>query len=91
MIVVIADDLTGAGEIGGIGLAYGLKVQVQRHFCSDSDARLLIIDTDTRSFSPQETQQVIHGVGRQLNESNLPIEWIYKRPTLFFAGRLQVS
>ena len=29
MIVVIADDFTGAAEIGGIGLKYGLKVVIE--------------------------------------------------------------
>lgn len=79
MIVVIADDLTGAGEIGGIGLDYGLNVEIQRQFCTNSTTELLIIDTDTRSFPPQEAQQVIRGITRRLNESNLPIEWIYKK------------
>ena len=32
MIVVIADDLTGAGEIAGIGLAFGFNVELQRQF-----------------------------------------------------------
>lgn len=79
MIVVIADDLTGAGEIGGIGLAYGLKVEIQRKFDSESSAELLIIDTDTRSFSPPEAGQAIRETARRLNKSGLPIEWIYKK------------
>ncbi len=86
MIVVIADDLTGAGEIGGIGLAYGLKVELQRQFCPDSDAQLLVIDTDTRSLPPQEAQQVIRSIARRLNESNLPIEWIYKKTDSVLRG-----
>jgi uncharacterized protein YgbK (DUF1537 family) len=86
MIVVIADDLTGAGEIGGIGLAYGLKVELQRQFCSKSNAQLLIIDTDTRSFSPQEAGQVIRGIARRLNKSGLPIEWIYKKTDSILRG-----
>lgn len=86
MIVVIADDLTGAGEIGGIGLAYGLKAEIQRQFYSESDAELLIIDTDTRSFSPQEAGQVIRDIARRLNQSCLPIEWIYKKTDSVLRG-----
>lgn len=54
MIVVIADDLTGAAEIGGIGLSYGLSVEV--NICADlnSKADLLIIATDTRSMPKKQ-------------------------------------
>jgi uncharacterized protein YgbK (DUF1537 family) len=86
MIVVIADDLTGAGEIGGIGLAYGLKAEIQRPFCSESDAELLIIDTDTRSLSSPEAGQAIRGIARRLNKSGLPIEWIYKKTDSVLRG-----
>ena len=86
MIVVIADDLTGAGEIGGVGLAYGLTVELQREFCSKSDAELLVIDTDTRSASPEKAGRVIRDVARDLNKSNLPIEWIYKKTDSVLRG-----
>ena len=86
MIVVIADDLTGAGEIGGIGLAYGLKAELQRQFWSESNADLLIIDTDTRSFSPDKAKRVIKDAVRYLYESNLPIEWIYKKTDSVLRG-----
>jgi uncharacterized protein YgbK (DUF1537 family) len=86
MIVVIADDLTGAGEIGGIGLAYGLTVEIQREFCSKSDAELLIIDTDTRSTSSEKAGRMIRDVARDLNKSSLPIEWIYKKTDSVLRG-----
>ncbi len=50
MIVVIADDLTGAAEIGGIGLSYGLSVEVNMGMDLKSRADLLIIATDSRSM-----------------------------------------
>lgn len=79
MIGVIADDLTGAGEIGGIGLAYGLKVQLQRRFCSECDADLLVIDTDSRSLSPEKAGQTIRDVAWNLRKSGLPVDWLYKK------------
>lgn len=79
MIVVIADDLTGAGEIGGIGLDYGLTVELQREFCSKTDAQLLIIDTDTRSLPPEQAGRKIRELAHRLNASGLPIEWVYKK------------
>ncbi len=54
MIAVIADDLTGAAEIGGLGLRYDLNIEI---VCSNdlkSDADLLIISTDTRSIPEKE-------------------------------------
>lgn len=86
MIVVIADDLTGAGEIGGIGLAYGLKVELQRGFCPETNAELLILDTDSRSLPPEEAGPVVRDIARRLKESDLPIEWIYKKTDSVLRG-----
>ena len=86
MIVVIADDLTGAGEIGGIGLEYGLKVELQRKFYSESDVELLVIDTDTRSFSPQKAGQVIREALLSVEDVSLPVEWIYKKTDSVLRG-----
>ena len=49
MLAVIADDLTGAAEIGGIGLSYGLKVEISSKVNPSTEADLLVIATDTRS------------------------------------------
>jgi uncharacterized protein YgbK (DUF1537 family) len=49
MIVVIADDITGAAEIGGIGLRYGLKVLLSADVAA-TDADLLVVYTNTRSM-----------------------------------------
>ena len=54
MIVVIADDFTGAAEIGGIGLKYGLKVVIETNGENHVEADLLIIATDTRSGSTKD-------------------------------------
>jgi uncharacterized protein YgbK (DUF1537 family) len=49
MIAVIADDLTGAAELGGIGLRYHLNVEIGTRVDPLTRADLLIIATDTRS------------------------------------------
>ena len=51
MIVVIADDLTGAAELAGVGWRHGLVSQVQRALVPDSDAELLAVNADTRLLS----------------------------------------
>ncbi|MCE5185952.1 MAG: four-carbon acid sugar kinase family protein [Planctomycetaceae bacterium] len=86
MIVVIADDLTGAGEISGIGLDYGLKVELQRSFCPQTNAQLLVIDTDTRSLPAEQAGQAIRDVAERLNASGLVIDWIYKKTDSVLRG-----
>ena len=54
MIAVVADDLTGAAELGGIGLRYNLNVEVALEVNSSTKADLLIVATDTRSGSEQD-------------------------------------
>lgn len=53
MIVVIADDLTGAAELAGIGLHHGLQVELST-IADSSDADMLVIATDTRSMDEGE-------------------------------------
>ncbi len=66
MIAVIADDLTGAAEIGGIGLNYGLKVEISTRVNTTSDAGLLVIATDTRSKSEAEAVDIMQQITKDL-------------------------
>ncbi len=50
MIAVIADDFTGAAELAGISLRYGLSVEVLLDTVADSNAEVVIISTDSRSM-----------------------------------------
>lgn len=54
MIAVVADDLTGAAELGGVGLRYNLRVEICTEVPVDHQAELLVIATDTRSGTMQE-------------------------------------
>lgn len=62
MIVAVADDFTGAAEIGAVGLRYGLKSEVQTEFNADTDAELIVIDTDTRSSEPEVAADTVEAV-----------------------------
>ncbi|WP_114782510.1 four-carbon acid sugar kinase family protein [Botryobacter ruber] len=59
MIAVIADDLTGAAELGGIGLRYGLEVEINSEVDPQTKADLLVISTDTRSRSQSEAEAIM--------------------------------
>jgi uncharacterized protein YgbK (DUF1537 family) len=54
MIAVIADDLTGAAELGGLGLRYNLKVEIATEVDANTTAELLVISADTRSIKEEE-------------------------------------
>ncbi|HVF96235.1 MAG TPA: four-carbon acid sugar kinase family protein [Flavisolibacter sp.] len=65
MIVVIADDLTGAAEIGGIGLRYGLKVLLSPEAEIAGEVDLLVIYTNTRSLTEGEAVVVMQKLTRK--------------------------
>ncbi len=54
MIIVIADDFTGAAELAGIALKYGLRTELLTSGDLNPDADVNIIDTNTRSRSVEE-------------------------------------
>lgn len=60
MIIVIADDLTGAAEIGGIAWRHGLSAEIQVEIDLSSPADLLVVDTNSRGLSPlAATERVV--------------------------------
>ena len=63
MIVVIADDLAGAGEMGGMALRHGLTARVQFEFDAHADVDVIVIDTDTRSCTAGEVARRVAGWG----------------------------
>ena len=54
MICVIADDLAGAAELGGVALRHGRSAEVQLAFDAGSGAEVLCVNTDTRSCDADE-------------------------------------
>lgn len=70
MIVVIADDFTGAAEMAGIGLRFGLRVELVTKAGEKNDADLMVWCTDSRSLSKDEaivvtTKAVEYAIGLQ--------------------------
>jgi len=75
MIAVIADDLTGAAELAGIGLGYQLKTEVSTVVDSNCNADLLIIATNTRSLPEAEAMHIM---------AELTIQLMSLKPRLIF-------
>jgi D-threonate/D-erythronate kinase len=86
MIGVIADDLTGAAELAGIGLRYGLvsEVVVGGEFKSDAD--LICVDTDSRSRKGNEAARRAANAARQLRKAGA--RWIYKKVDSVLRGNV---
>jgi uncharacterized protein YgbK (DUF1537 family) len=86
MIIVVADDFTGAAEVAGLGLMHGLSVELDIEGVWSSGAELLVIATDTRSKPMEEAigeVQVLCGkIARQKPE------WIYKKIDSVLRGHI---
>lgn len=68
MIAVIADDITGAAEIAGIGFRFGLHVSLVTNWDEIPKCDLLVCATDTRSLSEEEAIAITLKLATQLKE-----------------------
>ncbi len=86
MIAVIADDFTGAAEIGGVGLRHGLKVVIETKVHSEVNADLLVIAADTRNLDARSARKEIEKITELLMLRNP--EYIYKKIDSVFRGNV---
>src|SRR5439155_14872627 len=91
MIAVIADDLTGAAELGAVGDRYGLNAEVVTGMLApapagNAAADLICIDTDSRSCSPEEARRRVGQVAKALLASGA--RWIYKKVDSVLRGHV---
>ncbi|HKZ65171.1 MAG TPA: four-carbon acid sugar kinase family protein [Chitinophagaceae bacterium] len=77
MITVIADDFTGAAELAGISLRYGLTTDVCLGEVVATNADVLIICTDSRSLNKAEAVNITAGIVTAVLKLNP--KWIYKK------------
>ncbi|MFO7658561.1 MAG: four-carbon acid sugar kinase family protein [Bacteroidales bacterium] len=89
MIAVIADDFTGAAEIGGIGLRHGLKVVIETKSIQRCDADLLVFATDTRSLAPDHASEVMREITGKI--LNLKPSLIYKKLDSVLRGNISAE
>ena len=86
MIAVLADDITGAAELAGIGLRYQLSVEVCHEAGHPSSADLLVVFTNTRSMPEQEAVKEVKNFIRQLQ--SLQPQFIYKKIDSVLRGHI---
>lgn len=86
MIAVIADDMTGAAEIAGVCLRYGLRVSFMLGVVALSEVDVMVIATDTRSMPLQEAEKQMYRLSSALKESG--IENIFKKTDSVLRGHV---
>ncbi|HEX7653813.1 MAG TPA: four-carbon acid sugar kinase family protein [Verrucomicrobiae bacterium] len=86
MIGVIADDLTGAAELGAIGWRHGLRAEIVRSGKPGRSADLVCVDTDSRARDPQEAGRRAAAAARLLQAAGA--RWIYKKVDSVLRGQV---
>ncbi len=86
MIVVIADDLSGAAELAGVARGCGLSAEVQLDFDPSCGADLVAVDTDSRSLPPAQAADRVRAVVSAVSAARP--EWIYKKTDSVLRGNL---
>ncbi len=89
MIAVIADDFTGAAEIGGVGLRYGLKVLIETVVNKVEGVDLLVIATDTRSLNADDAALEVDKITRELMKTG--VDLIFKKIDSVLRGHVAVE
>ena len=75
MIVVIADDITGAAEMGGIALRYDLSVIVADDLMESDKYEVIVIYTNTRSQAEQQAAEIMASLSAKASKF---------KPSLFY-------
>ena len=86
MIVVVADDISGAAEIAGIACNRGLQAEVQTEFNASTPAELVSIDTDTRSCPADQAARRVAELTRRVLQSRP--KWMFKKVDSMLRGRV---
>jgi D-threonate/D-erythronate kinase len=86
MIGVIADDLTGAAELGAVGRRLGLKAEIVCNNEPGSTADLVCVDTDSRSCAAPEAAKRAAAAAKLLQSAGA--RWIYKKVDSVLRGNV---
>ena len=86
MIIVVADDFTGAAELAGIGLMHGLSVELDLDYAEPSGADLVVIATDTRSKDLDEAIAELTGLSKKILDYKP--DWVFKKIDSVLRGHI---
>lgn len=94
IVAVIADDITGAAEMAGIGFRHGLKTSLmtmtgQEESLALPDCELLVCATDTRSQTEQEAARIMRQVTSRLVEAG--VRYFFKKVDSALRGHVEAE
>jgi len=84
MFAVIADDLSGAAEIAGQGLQFGISSEIKCEFAGTTEKELLVINTSSRALGKKKAYKRVKKAAEFLMSLNP--EWIYKKTDSVLRG-----
>lgn len=71
MIIVLADDITGAAEIAGVCLEHQVSVSFAIDHLPEEKADVMVVCTDSRSYSEMEALQIHRAIVRSVNDDKV--------------------
>src|SRR5881227_3497421 len=86
MIAVIADDLTGAAELGALALRHGLAAKIVQKEPIDRQAGCVCFNTDSRSCDPPEASRRAAAAAQLVQAASA--EWLYKKTDSVLRGNI---
>jgi len=86
MIAVLADDLTGAAEMGGLGWRHALAAEILHRGEPPADSKLLVYDSDSRHCSAAEARRRVRRILGRL-QPRRP-EWLFKKVDSVLRGHV---
>jgi uncharacterized protein YgbK (DUF1537 family) len=86
MTGVIADDLTGAAELGAVGLRHGLSAEIVLSGEPSGRAGLVCVDTNSRSCKPAAAAKRATAAAKMLRAAGAL--WIYKKVDSVLRGQV---
>lgn len=89
MLIVIADDFTGAAEIGGIGLRYGYDVNLLTSLDDDLKGDMVIFATNMRGGDESSAIKTLMDILLKIND--LPNSMIFLKLDSVFRGHVKIS
>src|SRR5687768_7538591 len=90
-VLVIADDLTGAAEIAGVGHRYGLPTRLlrRRRPVEGCEPGLTVLDTDSRLLPPADAARVVGDVVSAVRGHD--IDLVYKKVDSVLRGPVRAE
>jgi len=87
MLIVFADDFSGAAEIGGVAYSNGLKAQIQKTFKNDKSLDVIIIDMDSRILDKQSAFEKAKSISTEVY-ATYPDALFFKKVDSAFRGHI---